>query len=75
MGHFRGYASPTVRVLRLFRASAVTVRYDEIAFSGTLNRPLALDDEWLAGAELVIVALEEQGTFTKTVHIPDFPLK
>jgi hypothetical protein len=49
------------------------VRYEAIEFmreaaSGTPG------DDWLRGAELVIVSFEEMGTFTKTVRVPDFEI-
>jgi len=58
-----------------FTTVALDVRYDRIVFGSARTRQrLAIDDEWLAAAELLVVALEPKGTFTKTVTIPDVRL-
>jgi hypothetical protein len=46
----------------------------QIHFPAVINQSMPLDDSWLAGADMVVVTLEEMGTFAKAVHIPDFPL-
>jgi hypothetical protein len=51
------------------------VRYKEIAFPPAAGRPMPLDDAWLGEAELVLVSLREEGTFSKTIHVPDFRVK
>jgi len=52
-----------------FRARDVTIYFNtEPAPDGGL-------DEWLAGAELVVVCFEDGGWVERTIEIPDFPLR
>jgi hypothetical protein len=57
---------------RIFSGQARIGR-GSIVFSALSPRaPLVLAPGWLDQAELVLVTIEPMGTFTKTVHVPDF---
>jgi hypothetical protein len=57
-----------------FNSEPLDVRYVDLDFEPVRGRPLALDDTWVADAELVLVALEQKGVFAKAVHISDLRL-
>jgi hypothetical protein len=56
-----------------FPGAQLQVRTASIRIQDRAGEPFAADaDDWLAGAELVMVALEPLGTVKTKVHIPEF---
>jgi hypothetical protein len=57
-----------------FRARLLSVRFPAYGPWDKEKAP-ELDDEWLSGAELVIVRATRVGTVERQLHIAEFPLR
>lgn len=58
-----------------FERAGTETRTDEFVPGDGPGARFTIDDQWLAGAELVFLGTEELGTFTKTVRLEGITLK